>query len=238
MTDASELKIKIFADSADVAEMTVLYGNSSIKGFTTNPTLMHKSGVRDYKAFATDVVAAIPDRPISFEVFSDNFDDMEREARTISDWGDNLYVKIPITNTAGESAVPLLRRLGAQGVKLNVTAAFTADQVDHAVAALSETPSGFISLFAGRIADSGRDPCPVVNDALRIMEPHPHLELIWASPREIFNVVQANAIGCHVITLTGDLLRKLPLLGKDLKTFSLETVKMFHNDARSAGYRL
>ena len=203
MTGGDGLRIKIFADSADVAEMTALYGNPLIKGFTTNPTLMHKAGVRDCEAFAARAVAAIPDRPISFEVFSDDFDDMEREALTIAGWGDNLYVKIPVTNTAGESTAPLLRRLAGQGVKLNVTAVFTAAQVSPVVAALADAPPGFISLFAGRIADSGRDPCPVVKDVLRIMEAHPHLELIWASPREIFNVVQGDKIGCHVITLGG-----------------------------------
>ena len=238
MTGTDELRIKIFADGADVVEMTAFYRNPLIKGFTTNPTLMHKAGVRDCEAFAAEVVAAIPDRPVSFEVFSDDFDDMEREALTIAGWGDNLYVKIPVTNTAGESGAPLLRRLAGQGVKLNVTAVFTAAQVGTVVAALADAPPAFISLFAGRIVDSGRDPCPVVKDALRIMDAHPHLELIWASPREIFNVVQADAIGCHVITLTGDLLKKLPLFGKDLDAFSLETVKMFHDDARSAGYRL
>ena len=184
------------------------------------------------------MVTAIPDRPVSFEVFSDDFDDMEREALKIAGWGDNLNVKIPVTNTAGESAVPLLRRLAGQDVKLNVTAVFTAVQVGHVVAALADAAPGYISLFAGRVADTGRDPCPVVEEALRMMEAHPHLELIWASPREIFNVVQADAIGCHVITLTGGLLKKLALLGKDLDAFSLETVKMFHDDARSAGYRL
>ena len=238
MTGADELNIKIFADGADIAEMTALYRNPLIKGFTTNPTLMRKAGVRDYEAFAAEVVAAIPDRPVSFEVLSDDFDDMEREALKIAGWGDNLHVKIPITNTAGKSAAPLLRRLAGRGVKLNVTAVFTAAQVGHAVAALAEAPPGYISLFAGRIADSGRDPSPVVKEALRIMEAHPHLELIWASPREILNVVQADEIGCHVITVTGDLLGKLTLLGKDLDAFSLETVKMFHGDAQSAGYRL
>ena len=238
MTGVEKLEIKIFADGADIAEMTGLNRNPLIKGFTTNPTLMRKSGVRDHEAFAAALIAAIPDRPISFEVFSDDFDDMEREALTIAGWGDNLYVKIPVTNTAGESAVPLLQRLAGQGVKLNVTAVFTAAQVDHVVPALAAAPSGFISLFAGRIADSGRDPCPVVREALRIMAAHPHLELIWASPREIFNVVQANKVGCHAITLTSDLFKKLPLLGKDLDAFSLETVRMFHDDARSAGYRL
>ncbi len=238
LTGTDELRVKIFADSADVAEMAVHYRNPLIKGFTTNPTLMHKAGVRDYEAFAAEVVTAIPDRPVSFEVFSDDFDDMEREALKIAGWGDNLNVKIPVTNTAGESAVPLLRRLAGQGVKLNVTAVFTAVQVGHVVAALADASPGYISLFAGRVADTGRDPCPVVEEALRMMEAHPHLELIWASPREIFNVVQADAIGCHVITLTGGLLKKLALLGKDLDAFSLETVKMFHDDARSAGYRL
>ena len=238
MTDRRDFKIKIFADGADVSEIVRLSGNPLIKGFTTNPTLMRKAGVTDYCGFARDVVAAIPELPVSFEVFADDFDEMERQALEIAAWGDNLYVKIPITNTRGDSAAPLMARLAGQGVKVNATALFTRDQVATATEALACAQGGFISVFAGRIADTGRDPVPEIAAALEIIAPTPHLELIWASPREVYDIVRANDVGCHVITVTYDLLRKSELFGKDLAAFSLDTVRMFYGDACAAGYSL
>ena len=238
MTETRDFKVKIFADGADVAEIVRLSGNPLIKGFTTNPTLMHKAGVTDYRGFARDVVAAIPALPVSFEVFADDFDEMERQALEITGWGENLYVKIPITNTRGESAVPLMARLAGQGVKVNATALMTRDQVKMASQALADAPGGYISVFAGRIADTGRDPVPEIAAALEIIAATPQLELIWASPREVFDIVRANDVGCHVITVTYDLLRKSELFGKDLAEFSLETVRMFYGDACAAGYSL
>ncbi len=238
MTETRDFKVKIFADGADVAEIVRLSGNPLIKGFTTNPTLMRKAGVTDYRGFARDVVAAIPALPVSFEVFADDFDEMERQALEITGWGENLYVKIPITNTRGESAVPLMARLAGQGVKVNATALMTRDQVKMASQALADAPGGYISVFAGRIADTGRDPVPEIAAALEIIAATPQLELIWASPREVFDIVRANDVGCHVITVTYDLLRKSELFGKDLAEFSLETVRMFYGDACAAGYSL
>jgi transaldolase len=229
---------KIFADGADRAGILELRENPLIEGFTTNPTLMRAAAVDDYESFALDVLQLVPDLPISFEVFSDEFADMERQALKISSWGDNVYVKIPITNTRGESSEPLQRSLAGQGVRLNVTALMTVAQVERTAPALADGPGGFVSLFAGRVADTGRDPVPVMIEALEVLRDHPHLELIWASPRELLNLVQAAAIGCHVITVTHDLLKKLPLLGRDLDDFSLDTVKMFHRDADAAGYSL
>lgn len=238
MTGSRNLKVKIFADGADIAEMVSLYANPLIKGFTTNPTLMRKAGVADYQAFAREAVAAIPDRPISFEVFADESEEMFAQAMKIASWGDNLYVKIPITNTKGESCVGLIERLAGEGVKINVTAMMTARQIEDVAAVLGGSPPCYLSLFAGRIADSGRDPLPEMAQALRIMAPHPQLELVWASPREVYNIIQADDIGCHIITVTYDLLKKMALFGKDLDEFSLETVRMFYDDAQSAGYRL
>ncbi len=235
---AQDLAVKIFADGADVARMKALARNPLVKGFTTNPTLMRQAGVPDYEAFAREAAAAVHDLPISFEVFADDFGDMERQALKIAGLGDNLNVKIPVTNTSGDSAVPLLRRLAARGVKLNVTALMTVDQVRQVGEALAGAPSGYVSVFAGRVADSGRDPVPLMKEALRALSPWPRIELIWASPRQVFDIVQADRIGCHIITVTYDLLDKVPLLGKDLDAFSLETVKMFHGDAGSAGYSL
>jgi transaldolase len=236
--NASELRIKIFADGADKAGMLEMYRNPLIAGFTTNPTLMHKAGITDFEAFVRDILQAIPDRPISFEVFSDDFDEMERQARIIAAWGDNVYVKIPVTDTKGTSAAPLVAKLAGEGIKLNVTALLTVEQVRVVTAALSGGAPSYVSLFAGRIADAGVDPVPLARESLEIMAPHKHLELIWASPREILNIVQADALGVHVITVTNDLLAKLPSLGKDLTQFSLETVQMFHRDARAAGFHL
>ncbi|HYW26495.1 MAG TPA: transaldolase [Terriglobales bacterium] len=234
----SELRVKIFADGADAAGIADLARNPVIKGFTTNPTLMRAAGVTDYECFAREVLPIVAGRPISFEVFADDFDQMERQARRIATWGDDVNVKIPITNTSGESSEPLLRRLAAQGISVNVTALLTLDQVRTAAAALGGGPPCFVSVFAGRVADTGREPVPLMREALDIMAPHPNLELIWASPREILNVVQADAIGCHVITVTHDLLKKLPLLGRALEQHSLDTVRMFHTDAVAAGFTL
>ncbi len=234
----AELNVKIFADGADLGSMLELYRNPLIRGFTTNPTLMRKAGVPDFEAFALAVLKTITDSPICFEVFSDEFNEMERQARKISRWGDNVYVKIPITNTRQESSLPLARRLAQSGVKLNVTAIMTLEQVCGAREALAGGPPAFVSLFAGRVADTGRDPVPLMAQAVDLLRQHPHMELIWSSPREVLNIFQADAIGCHVITVTSDLLKKLDLVGKDLTEFSLDTVKMFHDDALKAGYRL
>jgi transaldolase len=233
-----ELNVKIFADGADLPGMLEMYAKPWIKGFTTNPTLMRKAGVADYEAFARKVVEAIPDRPLSFEVFSDDFAEMERQALKIKTWGDQVYVKIPVTNTRGESSCPLIRRLAEAGVRQNVTALMTLAQVREVAAALSEGPSAYISVFAGRIADTGRDPVPLMAAAVEMLRPHPRLELIWASPRELLNICQAAAVGCQIITVTNDILKKLNGLDKDLTEFSLDTVKMFHSDARAAGYKL
>jgi transaldolase len=234
----SDLKIKIFADGADADSIAQLAQNEAIRGFTTNPTLMRAAGVTDYERFAQQVLPCAAGRPISFEVFADDFAEMERQARKIASWGDNVYVKIPITNTAGDSSKELLSRLAGAGVRVNVTALLTVDQVRTASLALAGGAPSFISVFAGRVADTGRDPIPVMQDALEVMAPHANLELIWASPREILNVVQADAIGCHVITVTHDVLRKLPLLGRELLDHSLDTVRMFYRDAQAAGFTL
>jgi transaldolase len=234
----TELTVKLFADGADAAGMRELYRNPLIRGFTTNPTLMRKAGVTDYRAFARDILHAIPDRPISFEVFSDEFTEMERQALEISQWGPNVYVKIPITNTRGESAYGLVRRLADHGVKVNVTAMLPLDQVVHILPVLENAASAYVSIFAGRIADTGRDPVPIMAAAVELMRPYPNVELIWASPRELLNVFQADAIGCHIITATHDILHKLHLIGKDLHAHSLDTVKMFYEDAQKGGYTL
>jgi transaldolase len=232
----AELNVKLFADGADKAAMLELYQQRHIQGFTTNPTLMRKAGITNYKTFAREVLAAIPDRPISFEVFADEFDDMERQAREIASWGENVYVKIPVTNTRKESAVPLVCRLTHAGVKVNVTALLSLAQVCDVAAALASGAPSCISVFAGRIADTGRDPVPLMTAAMEIVRMHSSIELIWASPRELLNVFQADAIGCHIITATGDILKKLSLVGKDLDQYSLETVQMFYDDAHKSGY--
>jgi transaldolase len=238
MTRLADLKVKIFADGADRAGMLDLYRNSLIKGFTTNPTLMRSAGITDYEAFAREILEAIPDRPISLEVFSDNFADMEVQARRIASWGQNVYVKIPVTNTESESAIPLIRSLAKAGVKQNVTALMTLAQVRDVSAALAAGPAACVSVFAGRVADTGRDPVPMMAAAVEMLAIYPNIELIWASPREILNVVHAELVGCHIITVTHDLLKKLSLFGKDLDEFSLETVKMFRSDAVKAGFQL
>jgi transaldolase len=238
MTALATLKVKIFADGADKAGMLEMYRNPLIKGFTTNPTLMRKAGVTDYQAFALDVIRAIPDRPISFEVFSDDFAEMKRQARIITTWGKNVYVKIPVTNTLGESSTPIVHELAQEGVKLNVTALLTIEQVHTVSAALAGGPAACISVFAGRIADTGRDPVPMMAAAVELVRRCGNIELIWASPRELFNVFQADAVGCHILTATNDILQKLAIIGKDLDDYSLETVKMFRDDAVKAGYTL
>lgn len=233
-----DLKIQIFADGADKEGIKALCADPLIKGFTTNPTLMRQAGVTDYAAFAKEILREVPDRSISFEVFSDEFDEMERQALEIASWGRQVYVKIPITNTRGESSLPLIRRLAGKGVKQNVTAMMTVRQTEDAVDALAGGPPSYLSIFAGRIADTGRDPLPTMQYALALMRPHANLELIWASPREILNVVQADRIGCHIITVTHSLLKKLSAIGRDLDDFSLATVQMFSDDATAAGYSM
>jgi transaldolase len=233
-----DLNIKIFADGADLAGMLEMYRNPLIRGFTTNPTLMRKAGVTDYRAFAKGILAEIKDRPISFEVLADEFDEMERQALEIASWGSNVVVKIPVTNTRGDASDPLVRRLAQAGVKVNVTALLTLDQVRRSAPCLAGGPGGYISVFAGRIADTGRDPVQMMSEAVKSMRPYPHVELIWASPREVLNLFHAEIAGCHVITMTNDLLKKLSLIGKDLREYSLDTVKMFYGDGKKAGYNL
>ncbi len=233
-----DLRIKLFADGADKAGILEMYKNPLIKGFTTNPTLMRKAGITDYVSFAKEIVGAIKDRPISFEVFSDDFDEMERQARIIASWGKEVYVKIPVTNTKRESALPLIGRLAEAGVKLNVTAVMTLSQVRDLCLVLAGGPPSVVSVFAGRIADTGRDPMPLMTAAVELTRLASNIELLWASPRELLNIFQADAVGCDIITATNDILKKLELFGKDLSDFSLETVKMFRDDAVKAGFTL
>ena len=234
----SKLKIKLFADGADKAQIVQAQANPLIKGFTTNPTLMRAAGVKDYETFAHEVLEVVTDKPISFEVFADEFAEMERQAHKIAGWADNVYVKIPVTNTRRESAVGLIRRLAHSGVKVNVTAILTLQQVCDAVTALSGGAPSVVSVFAGRIADTGLDPVPIMAEAVKIVSMHEGIELLWASPRELLNIFQANDIGCHIITATDGVLSKLKVVGKDLDEYSLETVKMFYNDAAHSGYQL
>lgn len=238
MITVEELKVKLFADGADIAGIKEMAANPLIKGFTTNPTLMRKAGVVDYKAFALEALSVIGDRPISFEVFADDFDEMEKQAREIASWGQNVYVKVPVTNTAGAFSGRLIRRLSLARVKLNVTAVMTPDQVRMITECLAPDTAAIISVFAGRIADTGRDPMPIMHEAVRVMEARPKAELIWASLRELLNVFQADSVGCHIITATNDILKKLSLVGRSLDDYSLETVKMFYDDARAAGYSI
>jgi transaldolase len=232
------LKIKLFADGADLEHILRLAANQRIRGFTTNPTLMWKAGLTDYTVFCRRLLEEITDRPISFEVFADEPDEIRRQARTIAAWGPNVYVKIPVTTTHGTSLADVVRDLSSDGVQVNVTALFTPDQVSAITEAVADGAPSCISVFAGRIADTGRDPIPIMRSALEIMRAAPRAELIWASPRELLNVVQADEIGCHIITCTSDVLAKLASLGKDLDRFSLETVQMFHRDAETAGFTL
>jgi transaldolase len=237
-TSLHALKVKLFADGADKRAMLQHYASPHIQGFTTNPTLMRKAGVTNYETFARDVLSVIPDRPISFEVFADDFREMARQAHKIAAWGDNVYVKIPVTNTRGEPSLDLIRQLSHSGVKLNVTALLALDQVRDVACALAGGVPAYVSVFAGRVADSGRDPVPLMASAVELLRPHPGLELIWASPRELLNVFQADSIGCHIITATSDILNKLTLIGKDLHAYSLETVRMFYEDAAAAQFSL
>ncbi len=238
MMKPADLRVKIFADGADLEGIKAMYAKPWIKGFTTNPTLMRKAGVADYRRFAQEVLRVVPDRPVSFEVFADDFAEMERQAREIASWGPNVNVKIPVTNTRRESAGPLIRRLSRAGVQVNITAVFTLEQVKAITASLAEETPAIVSVFAGRIADTGVDPVPVMREALKILQAWPRAELLWASPRELLNVVQAGEIGCHIITVTNDVLAKLSLLSKDHEDYSLETVEMFHRDAAVAGYTI
>jgi transaldolase len=238
MSSASHLDVKIFADGADRAGIVDLSKNPLIKGFTTNPTLMRQAGITDYEAFARDIITVVPEHPLSLEVFSDDFDEMGRQARQIASWGDNVYVKIPVTNTSGESSSKLIRSLVADGVKLNVTALMTLRQVDEVVESLDGSKSSYVSVFAGRIADAGVDPIPLMSAAVAMLGRDPGLELIWASPREVLNIVQAAAVGCHIITVTHDLLKKVTSIGRDLDDYSLATVQMFRDDAVAASYHI
>jgi len=238
MRQLDGMNIKIFADGADVSGIKTMYAKPWVKGFTTNPTLMRKAGIADYKAFALEVLRVVPDRPVSFEVFADEFEEMKSQAMEIASWGANVNVKIPVTNTKREFCGPLIRWLSMAGVKLNITAVMTVEQVRDIVDHLIGDIPAIISVFAGRIADTGTDPVPVMRDAVKLLQSKPKAELLWASPRELLNIVQANEIGCHIITATNDILSKLHLLGKDHSEYSLETVEMFHRDAAAAGYTI
>lgn len=238
MSDVKNLKVKLFADGADLAGIREMAANPMIAGFTTNPTLMRKAGIADYKAFALQVLEVVGGRPISFEVFADAFDEMEKQALEIASWGKNVNVKIPVTNTKGEFCGPLVERLSRAGVQLNVTAVMTLDQVRRITDKLAAETPAIVSVFAGRIADTGRDPVPLMAEAVKILKSKPKAELIWASPRELLNIFQADSVGCQIITATNDILKKLSLVGKDLDAYSLETVDMFYKDAKSAGYTI
>ena len=238
MIKVSDLTVKIFADGADKSGMLEMYAKEHIKGLTTNPTLMKKVGITDYRAFCKDILVTVTDKPLSFEVFSDDFDEMERQAIEIASWGDNVYVKLPITNTKGEYCYDLVEKLVQKKVKVNVTAIMTLDQVQNVADRLDPEVPSYVSVFAGRMADTGIDPLPIMEMAVQILSSNSTAELIWASPRELLNIFQADAIGCQVITVTNDILNKLSLVGKDLHEYSLDTVKMFYNDAVSAGFKL
>jgi transaldolase len=238
LAELKKFKIKMFADGADLQEMVQEYKKGVVQGFTTNPTLMKKAGVKNYEEFAHAALKAIPDLPISFEVFSDDFSEMEREARKVARWGDNVYIKIPITNTRKESSLPLIRKLSHDGLKINVTAILTYDQVKGAFDALSPSTPAIISVFAGRIADTGVDPVPIMKQSSQLVRSKRNVELLWASTRELLNLFQAEQCGCQIITITNDILKKLALVGKGLDELSLDTVKMFYDDAHSSGYTI
>lgn len=235
---ADTLKIKIFGDGADKDTILKLNQDPLIAGFTTNPTLMRKAGVTDYETFAHEVLALVKEKPISFEVFSDQFDEMEKQATVIASWGSNVNVKVTITNTKGESSLPLIKRLSSRGIKLNITAMTTFEQVESVAEALTSGAGGIVSIFAGRIADSGVDPMPIMSKCVELLKGHANVEVLWASPRELYNIVQADQIGCDIVTVTNDILKKLPLLGGDLNRVSLDTVKMFFDDAQAAQYSI
>jgi transaldolase len=234
----NSLRVKLFADGADVPGMVEMAAKPYISGLTTNPTLMKKAGVDNYSGFAKQVLREITQKPISFEVFSDDFAEMKKQGLAISSWADNVYVKVPITNTKGESSTGVVEFLSNNGVKVNVTAVMTVNQVKDIMASLNPGIASYISIFAGRIADTGLDPVPIVGECLDLLNSHSNVELIWASPRELLNVFQADTIGCHIITATNDILKKLEIVGKDLNEYSLDTVKMFYADALAAGYKL
>ena len=238
MNLSTDLNVKLFCDAADIESLLKMYSKPYVKGFTTNPSLMRKAGVKDFQAFARAVLSAIPDLPVSFEVFADDEAGMESQTRQIASWGKNVYVKIPVTNTQGFSTMPLVRRLSRDGIALNVTALMTLEQVGRVTAALDASTPAIISVFAGRIADTGVDPVPMMRRAVEIMAERPEAELLWASSRELLNVFHAEESGTHIITATLDILSKLSLLGKDLTTFSLETVRMLYADAVGAGYSI
>jgi transaldolase len=238
LSNFKNLKVKLFADGADLATMLDMAKKSYIQGLTTNPTLMRKAGIHNYRKFAKDVLAEIRDKPISFEVFSDDFDEMISQGMEIASWGNNVNVKIPVTNSQGASTESVVQYLSDQGVVLNITAILTTQQVTKVIECVNPNSKAFISVFAGRIADTGRDPIPLMQEALEIMKVKPNTELIWASPRELLNVIQADDIGCHIITATLDILKKLEIVGKDLNQYSLETVKMFRDDALASGYSI
>lgn len=238
MKKVEDLRVKIFADGADKAGMLEMYAKPFVKGLTTNPTLMKKAGITDYRAFCKDILTSIKDKPLSFEVFSDDFSEMERQALEIASWGENVYVKIPVTNTKQETCYALVKKLAEQKVKLNVTALMTLDQVRDVVASLNPNIPSYVSVFAGRVADTGVDPVPVMAKAVEMLKVAPAAELIWASPRELLNIFQADEIGCQVITVTNDILKKLSLVAYDLNEYSLDTVKMFYKDAVEAGFKL
>jgi transaldolase len=238
MTSLSQLKVKIFADGADKAAMLDMYAKPYIKGLTTNPTLMRNSGIANYRAFAKEILSQISDKPVCFEVLADDFLEMERQALEIASWADNVYVKIPVTNTKRETSSALVRRLADRQVKLNVTAIMTLLQVREISAVLNPATASYVSVFAGRIADTGIDPVPLMAAAVEMLKVNTTAELVWASTREILNIFQASAVGCQVITVTSDILRKLSLIGYDLTEYSIDTVKMFHDDAQKAGFSL
>ena len=238
MKTIEELKVKIFADGADEKEMLDMSSKKIIKGFTTNPTLMNKAGIQNYEIFAKKILSRITDKPISFEVFSDDFDEMERQAIKIASWADNVYVKIPITNTKKQNSANLIKRLSEKKVKLNITAIMTLDQVKTAIKMLDKKIPNIISVFAGRIADTGRDPIPIMKDCLNEVKNNPNSELLWASSRELLNIIQADSIGCHIITVTNDIINKLKLINLDLEEYSLNTVKAFYKDASEANFNI
>lgn len=238
MKSLHDLKVKIFADGAEKSGILEMYANPLISGFTTNPTLMRKAGITDYESFAREILSLIPNRPISLEVFADDFDQMESQARTIARWGSNVYVKIPVTNTRGEASAELIHRLSQDGIQVNVTALTTLEQVEIIADVLRGGAPSNISIFAGRVADTGVDPVPMMTSAVAMVRSNPEIELIWASPRELLNIFHADAVGCHIITVTNDILKKLPLVGKDLAAYSLDTVKMFFNDASASRFSI
>lgn len=238
MEHFNDLSIKIFADGANIDDILTFYKNSRISGFTTNPTLMRKAGIDNYETFAKEVLNKIRDKPVSFEVFEDDLDLMLAQAKVINSWASNVYVKLPVTNTKGESTGSIIKELSNLSVKLNITAVFTPFQVEKIAENLSKNTPAIISVFAGRIADTGIDPIPLMSDCLKIIKHSPETKLLWASPREFLNIIQANEIGCHIITVTPDLISKFKLLNKNLNEFSMETVKMFYNDAKNAGYSI